>query len=36
VGFAFQVVERVPCEAFDQPVHGILTEQGLIPAKNVG
>ncbi len=36
VGFAFQVVERVPSEAFDQPVHGILTEQELIPAKNVG
>jgi 5-formyltetrahydrofolate cyclo-ligase len=36
VGFAFQVVEHVPSEAFDQPVHGILTERGLIPAKNVG
>ncbi len=29
VGFAFQVVPEVPCEAHDVPLHGLLTEQGL-------
>ena len=36
VGFDFQLVERVPVGELDQPVHGVLTERGLLPVTDPG